>query len=434
MSNTESAETLFIPFSDPAKQLIPRFTPQSLAGLQLNLWRAATTVRENNFGRVEVEGRYVESQNAQRYSVGYYDALEDPNGNGKSFQLTIIVPPSVRTKLVSGRTYILTGIMDTIQEMGGKWKAVLKVDFIAGEVSSAIDPEQDALLKRRMELMTSKTERPLRDIARVVTDAVTEGRPLKIRIFYGKSAIVDADVRNGMGHASTLHPVEVVEDRITMSQSDVVVEALSKAPEADITAIVRGGGQGLDLFDNMDIAEAVVRYPGLIVTAVGHEQNHPFVEKMADRAFSTPTDFGNCILQMVERAVEARDGSRGKLIEQVKKPFEEEILSLRKSREELEKKLSETHTSLAEAGEKLRLELEKQFQTRNENNRKEFELRTREIELEAEKLKAERETLEKKISEKEKEIIVAWQAKKRITLTAVFSAGVAVLFLLLRFI
>jgi len=192
-----------------------RFTPQSLAGLQLNLWRAATTTHQSCFGRVEVEGKYVRNIQSKEYITGYYDMLEDlsssgSNGNGKPVQLTIAVPGKIREQLEDGKNYVLTGIMDAILESGGRWKPVLKVDFLAGRIASTEKSlEEDAIYARKRELLERKMSREQRDIRKIIGDAVFTGRELKVLVFYGLTGIVKDDVDVGMSNIGKLHQVTV---------------------------------------------------------------------------------------------------------------------------------------------------------------------------------------------------------------------------------
>jgi hypothetical protein len=411
-----------------------RFTPYSLIELQKNLWKSATSNRETCFGRVEVEGKYIENTSSRKYSNGYYDLVEDmnPGGSANPSQLTLVVPGHIREKLSSGKSYVFSGLMNAVPESGGRWKTIFTVDFLAGEITPTISPEEEELFRRKKSILDMRIERPLRDMGRIIADAVSENRPLKMVLFYGASAIVDSDVQKGMGHTCTLHPFEITEERINMSRPEEIAAAVRNIPDGtDIAALVRGGGTGVDVFDSLDIADSVLECGCCIVSAVGHEQDHPFIEKVADRAFATPTDLGNILLQMVERAVEERDGSRGKLIEQVKKPFEEEIASLKKTRSELEKRIDEARKSMAETTEKMRLEMEKQFESKNENLLKEHELKIREMELSAEKLKTAKEEAEKKLADMDSK---PWGGNGRnLLLAAAFLTGAFAAVMVIRF-
>ena len=74
-----------------------------------------------------------------------------------------------------------------------------------------------------------------------------------------------------------------------------IVDALSELnahPDVDVIVIARGGGSVEDLlpFSNERLIRAVVASRAPVVTAIGHEQDVPLVDLVADVRASTPTD------------------------------------------------------------------------------------------------------------------------------------------------
>ncbi len=61
--------------------------------------------------------------------------------------------------------------------------------------------------------------------------------------------------------------------------------------KCDILAIARGGGDNLEIFDKPEIAEVALGLDSYFVTAIGHAQDVPLLEKIADKTFITPTAF-----------------------------------------------------------------------------------------------------------------------------------------------
>lgn len=74
-----------------------------------------------------------------------------------------------------------------------------------------------------------------------------------------------------------------------------IVEALTELnthPDVDVIVIARGGGSVEDLlpFSNERLIRAVVASRAPVITAIGHEQDVPLVDLVADVRASTPTD------------------------------------------------------------------------------------------------------------------------------------------------
>lgn len=70
------------------------------------------------------------------------------------------------------------------------------------------------------------------------------------------------------------------------------LRTLDDDPEVDVIIIARGGGSVEDLlpFSSEELARAVVAARTPVVSAIGHEPNHPVLDDVADVRASTPTD------------------------------------------------------------------------------------------------------------------------------------------------
>ena len=80
-----------------------------------------------------------------------------------------------------------------------------------------------------------------------------------------------------------------------------IIEAigrLDKAPEVDVIVLARGGGSVEDLlpFSDEALCRAVSRCRTPVVSAIGHEPDHPIVDDVADVRCSTPTDAGKRVV------------------------------------------------------------------------------------------------------------------------------------------
>lgn len=98
-----------------------------------------------------------------------------------------------------------------------------------------------------------------------------------------------------------------------------IVEALAdlnELPEVDVIVIARGGGSVEDLlpFSNERLIRAVVASRAPVVTAIGHEQDVPLVDLVADLRASTPTDAAKRVVPDVteerERIAQQRHRAR----------------------------------------------------------------------------------------------------------------------------
>lgn len=77
----------------------------------------------------------------------------------------------------------------------------------------------------------------------------------------------------------------------------------------DVVAVVRGGGSASDLaaFDREAVARAVATLPLPVVTGIGHEIDETVVDRVAARAFKTPTACAAAIVARVRSFRDAMD-------------------------------------------------------------------------------------------------------------------------------
>jgi exodeoxyribonuclease VII large subunit len=70
------------------------------------------------------------------------------------------------------------------------------------------------------------------------------------------------------------------------------IQTLDADPEVDVIIVARGGGSFLDLlcFSDESVARAAAATTKPLVSAIGHENDHPVLDDVADLRASTPTD------------------------------------------------------------------------------------------------------------------------------------------------
>ncbi|TDN92421.1 exodeoxyribonuclease VII large subunit [Microbacterium sp. BK668] len=92
------------------------------------------------------------------------------------------------------------------------------------------------------------------------------------------------------------------------------VKALDAAPDVDVIIIARGGGDPQTLlgFSDERLVRAVAAASTPVVSAIGHENDHPLLDDVADLRASTPTDAARRVVPDVaeQRAIVAQLRSR----------------------------------------------------------------------------------------------------------------------------
>ena len=321
-----------------------------------NLWNLLRSRVPEPAESVRVEGIFAGFNHDREYAGRRYGRLLDPNDGTTSITLRIpklLVPEFVGRE---GAVFTLFGVPYwDIKPEFGRAEVVLDVREVEGVDSSALLLEEKALL------IDEKLKKGWRDVERILRESIASGRKPRVCIFVGETAVVDADVLRALGEERENYELEI--RRVSFTDRNFLMEALrgADAEGFDLIAVVRGGGSGLEVFDDTELAGAVISLETPVVTALGHAEDLHFLDRVADRYFITPTDLGRFLAEVSESVGE--------------------VEKLRRKVEELEKEKLDLFRNLASLDtERKNLEEEaRNLKLRIEGERKERENLLREL-------------------------------------------------------
>jgi exodeoxyribonuclease VII large subunit len=120
--------------------------------------------------------------------------------------------------------------------------------------------------------------------------------PRVIGLICGRESAAERDVRRTA--ASRWPAVRFRVEQVSVQGSQAVAEVidalrrLDHDPDVDVIIIARGGGSVEDLlpFSDSELIRAVAACRTPVVSAIGHEQDSPLLDHVADIRASTPTD------------------------------------------------------------------------------------------------------------------------------------------------
>ncbi|MET9708673.1 exodeoxyribonuclease VII large subunit [Nocardiopsis alba] len=134
--------------------------------------------------------------------------------------------------------------------------------------------------------------------------------PNTVGLVCGRDSAAERDVlENGRRRWPAVRfevrPVAVQGDRATREVIDALRE-LDAHPEVDVIVIARGGGSMEDLlpFSDEALVRAVAEAATPVVSAIGHEQDTPLLDHVADVRASTPTDAAKKVVPDVGEQLE----------------------------------------------------------------------------------------------------------------------------------
>ena len=116
-----------------------------------------------------------------------------------------------------------------------------------------------------------------------------------------------------------------------------VLAALCAEPEVDVVVISRGGGSFEDLlpFSDERVVRAVAACPVPVVSAVGHEQDVPLVDLVADARASTPTAAARLVVPDEQELRQRLEGLRLSLARETRRILERARAALDRDGERL---------------------------------------------------------------------------------------------------
>ncbi|MDQ1722987.1 MAG: exodeoxyribonuclease large subunit [Frankiaceae bacterium] len=93
------------------------------------------------------------------------------------------------------------------------------------------------------------------------------------------------------------------------------LRALDRDPHVDVIVVTRGGGSVEDLlpFSDESLCRAVFACRTPVVSAIGHEQDAPLLDFVADVRCSTPTDAAKRVVPDLGEEISAIDGARRRI-------------------------------------------------------------------------------------------------------------------------
>lgn len=254
-----------LPFSAPAVR-------------QLSLIRLATELarRMGEVGRVMVEG---EIHRPTRGKTGrIYFVLKD-----RAAQINVSVAPNraKMARIVEGERVAVTGAVQWQMDRGAvSFEAIEVVPVGAGAIAAAIAAARERM---RADGLLDRPRRPLPLL------------PTSIGVVCGHEAAVRKDIESVV--AARFRGLPILFAEVTVSgpgASEAIAEAvrwLERQPEIDVIVLARGGGDATQLlpFSDETLCRVVAACSKPVVVAIGHEEDRPLCDEVADHRAGTPS-------------------------------------------------------------------------------------------------------------------------------------------------
>jgi len=260
---------------------------------------------------IQLKGIYVQGKGAL-YSGYFYDTFRDESSDAS---ITILVPPLIRNELQPNKTITVNGfITRRIVNTSGSIQIQLTVTDLVGQTQNKYSDEEI----KKIELMQAKAAIGYRDVYSWLKEKIINEEPFRIGIIIGKSGIIDNDIKHQLRESIGFYDLDF--HRVNLSSEQEILTAIDRlqTEHYGIIAISRGGGENLDIFNKFSLAEKALSLESILVTAIGHKDDVTLLQKVADKSFITPSEFGQFLNDTFNHTVEELQNSKAKLIESVK--------------------------------------------------------------------------------------------------------------------
>lgn len=232
--------------------------------------------------------------------------------------MTMVVPGLIRAQLCSGEIIECNAYLTKkVQLNGGRIDLQLNVVELLSKNSSSYSEEQ----LKAFEILTKKAQVGHKDVDGLIKTKIINAEPITVNILIGKTGIIDSDIKHQLQEAIAFYKFYFI--RINLSSEREIIESLRfYQRKCDILAIARGGGENLEIFDSPEIAETALTLTTHFITALGHKENVPLLQKVADKSFITPTALGQYFNEIYNNTVAELQNSKAKLVEDITKQLE----------------------------------------------------------------------------------------------------------------
>lgn len=261
-----------------------------------------------------------------------YDTLRDEDSQE---ELTLRLAPQQRENLKNGNLVNVGGVLNRNISNKGYIQLVLNVSRIEIMQEQAIDETEI----KRMELRQKKSAIGFKNVDFILEQLLyTDQRP-RIALILAQTSITMSDFNAGINAAKSA--IDFFEYRVNFSNSTELVKILKNIDKQCYTmiAIVRGGGGGIEKLDELIVLETIINMKTPIISAIGHVEEKLFIKQIVDKEAPTPNGLGQYFSDMVETVNEKKNRSRAVLTEQIKKQFQEQLMTGQKKNKELQEKL-----------------------------------------------------------------------------------------------
>jgi exodeoxyribonuclease VII large subunit len=272
------------------------------------------------------------------YNGIYYDILKDEFTDSS---ITLVVPEILRYELIEGQ--MIEGfayLSKRLLTVNSRIDLILTLTSILSRKDKVINIQE----VKSLELIHQKANLGYKDVDNLIKNRLYQQLQIKVAIIIGTTAIIDNDINHQLKDASTVFDIRYIKANLTKAAE--IIQAMKNNDGVDVLVISRGGGENIQMFNDLEIAQQALDLKSVLITAIGHATDDPLLQKIADKHFITPTALGQYFYDIYSQTINEFNNSRAKLIADLTKQIE---FNFQMKMEDVNNRLIDTTKSMQEA-------------------------------------------------------------------------------------
>jgi exodeoxyribonuclease VII large subunit len=276
----------------------------------LNLFNNSISISQSK-RMIQLKGVFLQGRSSA-YNGYYYDTLRDESSDA---QLTLIIPALIRNELQLNKTITVNGfITKRVMNSSGSIQIQLTVTDLVEQTQNKYSEGDLA----KISLLQAKAATGFKDVQGFIKSKIINEEPFRIAVIIGKSGIIDNDIKHQLKESIGFYDLQFF--RVSLTSETELTNEMKRLDDLgfDIIVISRGGGEQMEVFNKLPVAEKSTTLRALFVTAIGHKDDVSLLQQVADKAFITPTAFGQFLNDAYNQTIEEAAHSKAKLVESIK--------------------------------------------------------------------------------------------------------------------
>lgn len=354
------------------------FTPSAI----LNCYNSALKVSIEACP-ITIKGLYRPDRMNKLYGGVFYDRLIEESGKE---EIVMKVRPSQREELEGKTEKLITvsGFLTRKVRTDSTIAVSVEMLSVVGVEDSKVSEDE----KRFWELLRTKAQTGKKDVGLIFKNKLFGNTKPRVALLWATSSCTRTEFNNAAGNAA--QNIDFMQFDTIFANIPQTVRLMKEVDgKFDAVALVRGGGSGLEVFNNNDLLSVVTGMKSAVISAVGHAEEKHNLKQLADLVIDTPTALGKFFSDITESVISEKAKSKAALIEEVRKQFAEQIETQNKANvrlqeqlklaTEAQKKADEQHAVQVKTLQKQLEEITKSNQSKDKTNQEQVKNLTEQI-------------------------------------------------------